>query len=1303
MKGARAFTLQPDARLKSGPPRTTAGTLVALVCTALLSLPVVDPARAQTCGNPAAGEIEIWCAVMTAGTGETQSLLTDEFGTPLTDATGQHLVITHRTTGFQASSGLGTLSNVFTYADDTYTVEGVFVDSRTNIGFLVPVPGEPLPSLSTVRLFFIVEAFQDGAGYTDGPLFDLSRNLTLHIGRRSFALGGHYATLGPYSDRDSVAFAWYDPVVGGVYQPQVTVRLTLGGSAVATLDGLTLDGLTTIDLADTFNIDESGTKNYTATVAGCVSSVTVNPTLSRGDATFEVLDENDMTIEDADSAHGYQVNLDKGTNTFKMRVIPEVGSRIETYTVTVTRKAPAFTATLDSVARRDFENQGVRYRFDVKLCEPVWIPYMDMRDHAFEVTNGTLTKAKRIRRHQRLHKGQVRMFSDHWRMTVEATNPTENVTVALQAKDCDRRGAVCTARGIKLGNSPSLELEAPEQPLNVAVSSTEADEGDGYLKFTVRLTRATADYVEVDFKTVEVTTPNEGEVVATEGEDYWPTPVGRLVFGPGETSQELWVSLVDDDIAEENEVMDVEFTGARLVHRPGGWVKGPVTILSPAFARGTISDSDTMQRSDAMLRSDEPRTALTAAFRDVPASHDGEDAFTFELAFSESIPGLSHETVRDSVLDVTGGRVTKARRLAAPSNRRWEVTVEPVSTADITVGLGPTHDCADNGAVCAGDGRKLANHVHKVIKGPPAISVADARVEEAQGATVDFAVTLSRAATGTVTVDYATSDGTAAAGSDYTEKSGTLTFAPGVTAQTVSVAVLDDSHDEESETFTLTLSNAAGATITDATAIGTIENDDPMPHAWLSRFGRTIATQAIDAIGERMEGGRTAHVTVGGTQLDTRGNLIEPEEGGRPPFFADDFESVRWNPTGRTQSMTTRDLLLGSSFKLSAGGENDAATWTGWGHFATGGFEADVDGTRLDGDVTTGFLGADVGRDRWLVGIALSFTEGDGDFALMRGDDKGEVDSSLTALYPYAKLGVNEKVDVWGLLGFGSGELELTLLKDEHRSQAETYKTDSGMRMGALGVRGEVLSPAESGGLAIAVKSDAFWVRMDSDAVKASDRHGRLEAAEADASRVRLVVEGSRAFDTGTGTLTPSAEIGLRHDGGDAETGTGIELGGALRYQGAGISIEGAVRTLIAHEESGYEEWGASGAIRIQPGSSGRGLSFTLSPTWGAASSGVGRLWGLRDAQGLANDGEFEAECHLEAEIGYGIGVPHSRGLVTPYTALSLAEGGSRTWRSGARWKVAPDSTLGLEATRQETRSSGTQGNAIVFRVQTSW
>ena len=151
-----------------------------------------------------------------------------------------------------------------------------------------------------------------------------------------------------------------------------------------------------------------------------------------------------------------------------------------------------------------------------------------------------------------------------------------------------------------------------------------------------------------------------------------------------------------------------------------------------------------------------------------------------------------------------------------------------------------------------------------------ALSAADASVSEGPGARLAFAVTLDRTRDRTVLVRYATSDGTATQGEDYTGVSGTLRFAPGETSKTVSVTVLDDAHDEGTETLTLRLSSARRAVIDDATAVGTIVNSDPMPDAWLSRFGRAASDQVVQSIGRRLEGGeRESHVTVMGWRVDT--------------------------------------------------------------------------------------------------------------------------------------------------------------------------------------------------------------------------------------------------------------------------------------------------------------------------------------------------------------------------------------------------------------------------------------------------
>ena len=128
-------------------------------------------------------------------------------------------------------------------------------------------------------------------------------------------------------------------------------------------------------------------------------------------------------------------------------------------------------------------------------------------------------------------------------------------------------------------------------------------------------------------------------------------------------------------------------------------------------------------------------------------------------------------------------------------------------------------------------------------------------------------------------------------------------------------------------------------------------------------------------------------------------------------------------------------------------------------------------------------------------------------------------------------------------------------------------------------------------------------------------------------------------------------------------------------------------RALVAHEDSEYREWGASGSVRLAPGDRGRRLSFSLSPTWGAASSGVERLWGAQDARGLAPNGEFEAAQRWEGELGYGLALFGDRFTGTPNLGAGLSET-ARDYRLG--WRLTsvipgdPTFEVSFDATRKE-------------------
>ena len=300
-----------------------------------------------------------------------------------------------------------------------------------------------------------------------------------------------------------------------------------------------------------------------------------------------------------------------------------------------------------------------------------------------------------------------------------------------------------------------------------------------------------------------------------------------------------------------------------------GLPAGSYTLRATAYNEANLQGDElytlevafTVLASAEVEETEEP-AALTASFVSTPSEHAGPgERFTFELTFSEETP-TSYKTLRDHSFSITGGHVRKAKRRQQGSNIGWQITVEPSGWGAIAISLPGGRACTTSGAICTADNRQLSNSPSATVQGPAALSVADANAHENSDATLDFAVSLNRASTLTVTVDYATSNGTATAGSDYTATSDTLTFEPGDVSKTVSVPILDDGHDDGEETLTLTLSNASGARIADGTATGTIVNSDPIPQAWLARFGRTVSGQVLDAVEERLRASRTAGVSV---------------------------------------------------------------------------------------------------------------------------------------------------------------------------------------------------------------------------------------------------------------------------------------------------------------------------------------------------------------------------------------------------------------------------------------------------------
>ena len=133
----------------------------------------------------------------------------------------------------------------------------------------------------------------------------------------------------------------------------------------------------------------------------------------------------------------------------------------------------------------------------------------------------------------------------------------------------------------------------------------------------------------------------------------------------------------------------------------------------------------------------------------------------------------------------------------------------------------------------------------------------------------------------------------------------------------------------------------------------------------------------------------------------------------------------------------------------------------------------------------------------------------------------------------------------------------------------------------------------------------------------------------------------------------------MRHDGGDAEIGTGVEVGCGVSYAdpATGLSLEAKVRTLVAHADSGNGEWGASATARLDPGERGRGLSFISGPPW-RESNASERFGRVRDARTLSAGGGAFRPGRVRRQMGYGMAL---FGAASPARPGGL---GARCWRA---------------------------------------
>ncbi len=945
-----------------------------------------------------------------------------------------------------------------------------------------------------------------------------------------------------------------------------------------------------------------------------------------------------------------------------------------------------------------------------------------------------------------------------------ADEPDGTVTLALRADNAYTSGSPSSAT-VTVRDDDG----APLPEVTVSAGSTVTEGGNAV--FTLTASPAPASPLAVS-----VTMSAAGEYGVTAGK--------RTVSIPTTGSATLTLATADDNADE-----------------PDGSVTATVED-GEGYTVGTSASATVAVRDDDL----EPQLEVSIAAKTASITEGTDAAFTVTASRA---PG-SDLTVKLTVSESGGGDFVAAGNEGAAS-----VTI-PKGGTEAAFTVATVNDAADepDGSVTAtlaagggytvaaapGDAASVAVSDDDAAPTVPTLSVADATAHENEGL-MWFTVRLSAKSEQWITVHYRTRESTpvsAQQNRDYLDSGwfknhhSKVTFPPGRTKQRFYVWLFNDNHNEAPETFEVVLHSPSGEVgIADGVAVGTIVNSDPMPAAWLSRFGRTVAQQALDGIAGRLAAARTPGASgtlagqafafapgspagtgasggtgapnasgrgvragstasglpgsgllaqaglarafgtmnapglLSGFGIGAPGSGLDQTVGDRTPGFGNAGFA---NDRGYAQPLTVQDVLLGSSFTVTGKPDGTGGSLAFWGRAAQARFDGREGRFGLDGEATTALLGADYARGRWLVGLALTQSTGPGGYADRDpGADAcppdmdeqtralvcdgavragaGTVDASLTAAVPYVAFQATERLRLWGAGGYGTGEVTLT------PTLGGVLKADLDWTMAATGMQGDLLPPPAQGtGPALAVISDALWART------ASEQTAELAASDSAVTRLRLGLRGSWRLaldeDAGPGTgasLTPKLEVGARHDGGDAETGFGVELGGGVVWvdPALGLSLDLTGRTLLTHEDQDFADQGVAAAFSFDPApATPRGPSLTLRQDWGGRAQGGLEALFAPDPLTTRPGGAQPSRWALEA--AYGVPVFGGRFTGSPQVGLGFA-GTARTYTVG--WRLTPEaasasttSTLsfGFQAGRRESAMAQPE-HTVGLEILTQW
>ena len=777
------------------------------------------------------------------------------------------------------------------------------------------------------------------------------------------------------------------------------------------------------------------------------------------------------------------------------------------------------------------------------------------------------------------------------------------------------------------------------------VSASEAPSEDVTFQYTVIATRGDTATADTDF--TAVTTAMTGTIAA------------------GALSTTIEVAVTDDDLDEGDETFTVS-----LSNPSGGFA-----IPDPT-ATGTITDDD---HSPVLVMIDD-QTGMVGTMFSVTASASDADGDTITYQWSrkegETTPALPDGT--------------------ALNEAELSFTPTAVGTYTMTVTAADPYGNEDEQEV-----RITVSPRPATVSVPTALSVTEGTDESA---TVTITTTRPFGQEVTFNVTYggtATGSATPSGMDDYDNDAVTsLTFGSTDTSKNIIIPLYDDSEVEENKTIVVTITPAAalpdGFILSNAAITVTITDDDDKEKAaqvearkaelaGLSRATLGIATDMIGArVSGDLSGGGAGSGSLGDQALGVMENLLGFSHG------SELSNNLSLEQLG--EQLWSESFHISQSDSGSAQQDWDVigeqqGRWSLWGAGELRSFKGDDDSEAEDhsysGSMRAGWLGVDYQfPEAWLAGLALSFSSAESDYTY-RSDGNlrsGKTETELTTFYPYGSVQLSERLRLWGAAGIGFGEL-----RHQAGGATEEQEGELEVQLAAIGFEQQLSSLAAwhfalAGDLGI-VKSSTEW----------EDGAG-LEDQSVSITRARLGVNSSFPLsETTTGYLNLKGRL----DGGDLQMGA-AEMVLGLRYRTGRFSALLQGRQTYSFDGN-YSESGLLGELRFSSQQDGTGLALQLQPSYGPygeVGSEQASLWNDQQVDAITGwngDGQQGGDMALKSTMGYGILLPDSNVLLTPFAEVAFTEGnhhqvGLGLSMEGYAWEVK------LTGSREESSSTAPTG-----------